>query len=215
MKKTLLILSSLFIACTVNAGPNEGVVLTVHGNTEGLATDGDPCNLPIPTTCAETVPTAQPDPFGVEWFNVLVARAGGASFNTITFGVGPYDPGACYIATYGPCRTDLDPLEIPSQSWPGPFSGTAVSWAPECLEGTLVQVYWFGVYAYTSGVIPLGSYYPNQRSSVVSCEGWPVEDFFVDHGSFGCGGAQGDQTCPDEPTAARETTWGRIKALSR
>jgi hypothetical protein len=31
------------------------------------------------------------------------------------------------------------PLEIPSDGWPDPMTGTALSWLPHCLEGTWCQ----------------------------------------------------------------------------
>jgi hypothetical protein len=147
MKSALLAMLLLTFASTVvNAGPNEGLTLIVQGNVTGVETDGNPCaNIPIPETCEETIPRATPDLDGVEWFIVLAAGANPLAFHTITFGIGDYDPAACYISETGACFPQFGPLEIPSNGWPGPFSGTAVSWAPFCLEGLLVPVYFFGV----------------------------------------------------------------------
>jgi hypothetical protein len=188
------------------AGPNEGVTVTVHGNITGVETDGlDVCgSIPIPANCEDTVPAAIPDSFGEEWFIVLAAGANPLAFTTITFGIGDYDPYACYIDQSGPCFGSLGPLELPSDGWPGPNTGTSVTWAPNCLAGMLVPVYYLGVYIYGPGVVPLGDHYPGQPAAVVSCDDPPVEDPIVDFGSFGCSGAQGEQACPTivEPEGA-------------
>lgn len=180
------------------AGPNEGVVLTPHGNVNGFPTGGSPCNdYPIPEICADTDPNAAPDAGGVEWYIVLAAGESELGFTTIIFGIGDYDPNACYAAMYGPCFPELVPLEIPSDTWPGPFSGTAVSWAPECLQGMLVPVYFFGFYVYSpGGPVPLGDFYPGLSSTVVSCEEPPVEDVITGYGVMGCGDDPGVQVCP-------------------
>jgi hypothetical protein len=201
MKKLVLAMAVLALTATVAfAGPNANNSLTVHGNVDGLPTTGDPCtDIPIPQLCEDTQPVAQPNVDGVEWFVVLAAGANPLAFNTVTFGVGTYDSGACYIGLYGPCSADLNPLEIPSGGWPGPNSGTSVSWSPNCLTGMLVPIYYFGVYAYAPGTIPLGDEYPGQTAAFVSCDSPPEEDAIERFGSFGCGGGQGVRECPTGP----------------
>jgi hypothetical protein len=199
MRKLVLAMAVLALGATVAfAGPNAGVTVTVHGNVTGAETNGDPCgNIPSPDLCVDTVPTAAPDASGEEWFIVLAAGANPLAFTTIVFGIGDYDPYACYLDQYGPCFGDLGPLEVPSDGWPGPNSGTAVSWAPNCLTGMMVPVYYFGAYVYGPGIVPLGNFYPGQNAVVVSCDDPPVEDPIDRFGSFGCGGEIGVQECPD------------------
>ena len=128
MRKLVLAMAVLALGATVAfAGPNAGVTLTVHGNITGVETEGDPCgNIPIPANCEDTVPAAIGDASGEEWFIVLAAGVNPLAFTTIVFGVGDYDPYACYIDQKGPCFSDLGPLEVPSDGWPFPMTGTAV-----------------------------------------------------------------------------------------
>lgn len=199
MRKLVLAMAFLALGATVAfAGPNDGVTLTVQGNVTGVETEGDPCgNIPIPATCEETSPVAMGDATGEEWFIVLAAGANPLAFTTITFGIGDYDPYACYIDQKAPCFGTLGPLEIPSDGWPGPNTGTSVSWAPNCLTGMLVPVYYFGVYVYGPGTVPLGNTYPGQQAEVISCDDPPVSDPILQFGSFGCAGAAGEQVCPE------------------
>lgn len=194
-------------------GPNEGVVLNVHGNAAGVETGGDPAQaIGLPFDCEDLSPTAGPDQSGVEWFLVVVVSGRRASFSTVTFGLGGYDESACYISFFGPTRPELQPLEIPSAGWPGPNEGTAVSWAPQCLSGEMVPVYYFGVYVYGSTTIPLGSFYPGQQDGVVSCGVPGEEDPIAEFGSFGCGGVGGENACESVRRGAEDSsTWGRIK----
>jgi hypothetical protein len=182
----------------------------VHGNFEGVDTAGNPCvSIPVPNSFFDMIPTASPDEHGLEWFLAVAVhypQPVALSFQTITFGVGAYDPQTCYIVAYGPCRQDLNPQEIPSDGWPGPVSGTAVAWIPGCLEGDAIPVYYFGVYAYSEGSIPLGGYYPSLDAEVTSCEE-PVEaDPITFFGEMQCGG---------HANAIESSTWGRIKVIYR
>lgn len=202
MKRLVLAMAVLALGASVAfAGPNDGIVLTPHADQTGQLTNGDPCaNLPIPPTCEETIPgnaAPHPEEFNTEWFVVLAARAGGAAINTVVFGLGAYDSGACYIGYHGPCSPELSPLYVPSGAdWPGPNTGVAISWSPNCLSGDLVPVAYFGVYGYAPGDIPLGDFHPTQAAVVVSCDDPPEEDPIADFGAMGCGGADGLQVCP-------------------
>lgn len=213
MKTLVLVLALMLLFLQgSHAGPNEGVVLTAQGNVDGVETDGDPCaSILIPENCYETIPEAAPDASGIEWFLVVVARDPDVAFSTIHFGVLDYDLSACLIDQYGPCFEGLWPLEISHDDWPGPNSWTALSWAPECLEGTVVPVYYFGIYVYGSAAIPLGD--PDGRAVVVSCTD-TVADPFADFGVLGCGGAEGYNPC-EHSTPMERTTWGQIKVVYR
>jgi hypothetical protein len=177
--------------CGAMAGPNENTGLFVQGNAAGVETNGDPCAaIALPATCWDLVPTATPDLNGVEWFLIVaVHEPEELAFNTITFGVGAYDAGVCYVSVYGPCFSNYGPLEIPTDDWPGNTSGTSVSWAPECLTGNIVPVYYFGIYAYGAGTIPLGPFYQGQDETLVEVD------------------------CALVPVV--ETTWGQIKSIYR
>jgi hypothetical protein len=200
MKRLLLIVTFVVFWCgTALAGPNIGVTLTPHGNILCAETNGDVCSaIQLPAICHDTTPESCPDENGVEWF-LAVATGDGLCFNTITFGIGNYDPYVCYVADYGPCFPEFSPLEIPSAGWPGPKTGTSVSWAPNCLCGGLIPVYYFGFYVYyAGGPVPFGDFYPGQTAAVVSCESPPEEDPIAIFGTMGCGADPGAQGCPGE-----------------
>jgi hypothetical protein len=204
MKRLVLAMAFLALGAGVAlAGPNAGLTLTPMGNVSGAETNGDVCGTiaaQLPAACDDTDPNAAPDGGAVEWY-IAVAAGDGLAFNTITFGVGDYDPYACYIAGFGPCFPELDPLEIPSGAdWPGPATGTSVSWAPACLTGDLVPVYYFGFYVYYGGgPVPLGDFFPGQTAAVVSCDSPPEEDVITAFGTMGCGDDPGQVECPGEP----------------
>lgn len=205
MRKLFLAMGILALSAGVAfAGSNAGIQLHVHGNVAGVETNGDPCGaLAVPADCGGLVPSGAPDANGAEWFVVVAVSppANSPNFNTIIFGVGDYVPlQSCYVALYGPCHADLNPLETSSAGWPGPSTGTAVSWAPNCLTGHVEPVYYFAVYSYGGGAIPLGDFYPGQAAGVVSCDSPPEEDPFASYGAMGCGGDPGSNPeCPGAP----------------
>jgi hypothetical protein len=133
----------------------------------------------------------------VEWFLVIAARSADLEFHTVAFGLGDYDPYACYLYAYGPCFPEFGPLEIPCDGWPEPMSGTRVSWRPECLDGTLVPVYYFGFYVYYGGgPVPLVDH-PELMAGVGSCEDdFEIDDPFLALGTMGVGDAEGEVVCP-------------------
>jgi hypothetical protein len=198
----------VLISSAALAGPNARVTLTPHGNVDCLETGGDICStIQLPATCEELNPDACPDPSGVEWYLIVAVAPPGVeelAFTTITFGLGDYIDSACYVARFGPCFQELGPVQIPSAGWPGPNSGTSVTWAPECLTGGLVPVYYFGFYVYYGGgTVPLGDFYPGQTAAVASCDApFPVDDPIEDpdgdgfFGILGCGEASGKRECP-------------------
>lgn len=217
----LALILTLLLLTGSHAGPNEGGALNVQGNVDGVDTNGDPCTvIPIPANCFELVNVAQPDANGVEWFVVVATSVYyPLSFNTITFGLGNYETGECYIGFFGPCVPEgTQVLEIPSEGWPGPNTGTSVSWAPDCLQGEIVPIYYFGIYVYGGGgTIPLADAYPGQPAAFVSCDTPPEEDPVIGFNAFYCG-----ETAPPSGTepicgkpATRKTTWGQIKNIYR
>lgn len=197
MKECMPLLLAVFLTCqSAMAGPNEGITLTVQANVTGADTNGDPCSIPVPGDCKETTPGQAIPVDGVEWFLILAAGGPTQAFTLVTFGVGEYNTSDCYVAFYGPCHADLGPLEIVSAGWPFPYSGTSVSWSPNCVEGMLTPVYYFGIYASAPGTIPLGDFYPGSPAYVTSCTSPPFDDPIAGFGNLGYGGADGEQACP-------------------
>lgn len=222
MSRAAALAAVIALVAQVHAGPNEGGILAVHGNAEGVDTNGDPCTeISLPDACSELVPTAVPDANGVEWVLVLAVREPDPlSLDGVIFGV-QYEPTECYIAHYGPCHQDLVELELPSDGWPGPGQGTDVTWSG-CLEGNVIPVYYLGLYVYAPGQMALGDYYPGHPAVLWNCPGQDPPDGITAFGLFGCGGAQGENPCgassvPDDPEdwGSETTTWGRIKDMYR
>lgn len=188
MRRLLLAMAILAVTAGIAfAGPNAGVVLSVQGNALGVETNGDVCAaLALPATCEELVTGATPDAGGISWYVAVVVSpaANTPNFNTVVFGLGPFNMGDNYISYTGACVPGA--LEVSSGGWPGPNEGTAVSWAPDCLNGHMESVYYFGTYNYYGGIIPLGDFHPTQPSVVVDCSADPQEDPFEGFGERRC-----------------------------
>jgi hypothetical protein len=193
MRRLLLAIAILAVTAGMAfAGPNAGVVLSVQGNVDGVETDGIPCTtIALPATCEELNASASPDLTDVYWYLAVVVSdpANTPNFNTVTFGLGAFSMAESYVAVTGSCVAGA--LEVSTSGWPGPGEGTAVSWAPDCLYGYMEPVYFFGVYQYVLGPIPLGAH-PVQGANVVDCSADPQTDDFV-----GLGVMEGtNPTCP-------------------
>jgi hypothetical protein len=170
----------------VFAGPNEGGVLVVHHDPELVLTDACAAAA-FPDSCGELNATAAANGEPQLWF-VLAAFPDNISdrMNTITFGLGDYDPEDLVMGLYGACDAVGTPIEIPGPGWPGPNTGTAVSWAPGCLGGQITPIYWLQTYAYVAGTIPLASH-PVQGGTFVSCAAPVAEDSVSEYGVIGFG----------------------------
>lgn len=198
MRRLLMATAILAIASGVAfAGPNAGVVLSVHGDQSGLSTGGLPCEIQLPGTCEELNPVAVTDPEGYLTYLVVVVSPLGntPNFNTVVFGMGawtPYVDG--FVGAYGSCVPGALAVPTDEENWPNGGEGMALSWAPGCLNGHLEPVYFFCNYAaYAGGVIPLGPH-PTQPSGVVDCSADPAFDPFD-----GFGGLNGtNPDCPGE-----------------
>jgi hypothetical protein len=224
MKHLAIVAAVLIFAGGVSAGPNEGIVLAVHGGRVEAITTSTP-TVPLPPHPHELIPTSTPDREGVEWFTIVAVSPpeNTPDFLVVIFGVGDYDPNVCEIEFFQPAHPGRFTLEIPSDGWPGPFSGTAVAFGEvDCLTGHMEPVYYLGVYATGPSEIPLGDYYPHQKASVATCgPGRIFEDPFKAFGTIGCGGERGENIIPwvgqipQDPVPVERTTWGRIKSVYR
>ncbi|MBU1701644.1 MAG: S8 family serine peptidase [Candidatus Eisenbacteria bacterium] len=176
------------------AGINEGGVLVVHHDPQLVysASCGD---LTLPGDCSQLNPTAAADGTPQKWF-VIAAFPDDVSdrLNTFTFGLGQYDPENLAMGSWGPCDIIGSPLEVATANWPDPGEGTAVSWAPDCLGGEMVPVYWFLTYAYSNGTIPLTAH-SVQGGAFVDCTQTAGTDAIMDYGVMGFGVA-GNNPCP-------------------
>lgn len=92
---------------------------------------------------------------GSVWY-VLGAFVGDAEWCGAEFGFGSYNGDLFGFTQYGPCLPGLG-LELPTENWPGPNSGTAIVTSDTNWQGTLVPVYYFAGFAYGEGLIPLAA----------------------------------------------------------
>lgn len=207
MKLLIYTFMTLFaISSAVSAGSNQGVVMMVHGNINGLETNGDIFgSIPVPSNCEDYSTEATPDAGGVEWFQILVVSPpqNTPNFSTIAFGIPSSYDDLAYIASFGPISPGgpLIPLPIYTSGWPnGPGSkGAAISWAPGCFTEPVQPVFYFGCYSYSYGYVALGAH-PVQGGVVVDCTADPQMDEFVGYPIFGVGGYQGlNPPCPGDP----------------
>jgi hypothetical protein len=208
-----LLLSAL-LAGPLSAGPNEGCVLAVHTDPNVVDTGGDPFRaLQTPRHCDELTATGTTTGSGIKWFIVLGIFPDWASpeYDTFVFGLGRYDPSVIYIASYGPyVPVGSTILEIPSDGWPLPHSGTAVSYAPACVSDSRVQpLYYFGAYVYGDGKIELGEH-PVQGGLFVECGPARETDEIEEYGVMGFGSETGSNPC-GEPIVREDDTWSNVK----
>ncbi|MBU1698628.1 MAG: T9SS type A sorting domain-containing protein [Candidatus Eisenbacteria bacterium] len=194
MRPVIVLLVLCAFVSSSFAGINEGGVLVVHHDPQLVysASCGD---LTLPGDCSQLNPTAAADGTPQKWF-VIAAFPDDVSdrLNTITFGLGQYDPEDLAMGSWGPCDIIGSPLEVATADWPDPGEGTAVSWAPDCLGGEMVPVYWFLTYAYSNGTIPLTAHSVH-GGFFVECSASPQSDGITDYGTMGFGMA-GSNPCP-------------------
>lgn len=202
MRTLVVVLAVLAVSGTAYAGPNAGVQLHVHGNYEGVATNGDPCLL-VPANCEDFVPWATNDvEEGLDWFIMVVVSPpeNTPNFDTAVFGIGDYSTACAYPGYWGPCWP-VSPLYTTDPPFPWPNSGVAVTERPECQTGYVEPIFWICFYDYCAQDVPL-HWHPTQGengSGVSDCSGDPVLDPFVAYGIMGVSGAQGDNPpCPGQ-----------------
>ncbi|MBD3336489.1 MAG: hypothetical protein GF355_13335 [Candidatus Eisenbacteria bacterium] len=193
------------------AGEEAGCMLLVHTDPSMVYTNG--------CSAVDTISTwDELDPTGagtgvVNWIVVAAFPPGGAEeLNTISFGLGDYNPAAVSIGNAGPCSPGLSPLEISTQDWPLPGSGTAVSWAPNCNSGSLVPVYRFTAYVYATGSIPLAPH-PTQGwvNGLVRCNA--STEPILGYGKLGFG-EEGYNPNPSGAPVHVEASWGVIQTAT-
>lgn len=188
-------LGSLLVTSTCLAGMDDGGVLVVH-HDPGLVFSASCDSLIVPADCSQLNAAAAADGSPQLWF-VLAAFPDNLQdrFSTVTFGLGEYQDTNLVIGDWGACDIIGSSLEIPSDGWPGPNSGTSISWSPACGGGKLIPVYWFLTYAYAAGTIPLADTFPGQSANFVDCSSFPAEEPISDFGTMGFG-VPGQNTCP-------------------
>ncbi|MCK4303256.1 MAG: hypothetical protein KAY24_03365 [Candidatus Eisenbacteria sp.] len=130
---------------------------------------------------------------GVVWF-VLAAWSESKEWCAVEFGLGSYDAAAFLITDHGACFPEAG-LELPSDNWPGPNEGTAITVTGDPWLGNLQPVYYFSGYAYSAGVIPLAVDPGANFGGTANCENPPLA---WDVAAFGAMGmfTDGIYACP-------------------
>jgi hypothetical protein len=120
----------------------------------------------------------------VFWF-VLSAWYEPKAFRGVEFGLGDYDTAAFAIIEHGACGGSR--LEIPSDTWPGPNSGTSLAArAGSDWMGNYVPIYHFVGYAYAPGTrIELAPRPDTEFAGWVNCAEWPSKVEAVCLGALG------------------------------
>lgn len=200
MKKALLAVAAMTCMGTAAlAGPNEGGTL-IAALSEGTVytTDiEDYCGSVTTSTCEGAVTTAPAAGETGVVLNILSALPAGGRMMAIAFG---WDyPADLSVAAAAPCGDIV--IELPSAGWPGPGTGTAMTWST--VKTGLVEVYWAGVYSYGPGTLTLQGH-PTQ-GGVMADDAIPAnEDPIAGFGTFGFG-VPGSVACPvdtPDPTGA-------------
>lgn len=205
----LLLYGMASLVSTAVAGPNVGGVLVVHSDPEIVYTTA--CSGADTISLCSSLISEAPDNGIVNWI-VLVAfpESRSGAISTISFGLGDYDAEASYIAYWEACNTNLNPIEIPTDNWPQPGTGTSISWAPSCLSGELIPIYRFQSYVNAPGTIPLAPHPTHGwEEGFVDCDA--QQDPILGFGILGLG-VPGHNPCPEAAEIVVEGTWGVIEA---
>jgi len=140
----LAALLCLILTDSVAAGPNAGGTLVVHA-TPYRGRSGDPfCEAFDLVNCEDAV-VSVPERAALSIWHIAVAFPAGSRprLSGLIFGV-EYDESTVFLTDSGPCGPDF---ELPSESWPGSGSGTALTWSVPQTD-TLVPIYAIAGYEY-------------------------------------------------------------------
>ncbi|MBD3236691.1 MAG: hypothetical protein GF330_08305 [Candidatus Eisenbacteria bacterium] len=148
------------------------------------------------------------------WY-ILAAWTEAKTWCGTEFGFGTYDPDIYGFVDWGACSPGEN-LEIPTESWPGPNEGVAVTTTDTPWSGDLEPVYYFAGYAYYEGLIPLAADPATGFGGTGNCatppESWAAANFggmgLFSAGTYVCPGSaedggghepgQGDDHAEDE-----------------
>ena len=182
------------VAGAATAGPNEGGTLIVHGDPSVVyTTDIDRyCGFaPLPAGCESAV-TNYPffDKF-VWWVKAAFPEGASPRLSGVVFGV-EYDDSQIFLLGWGPCGD----FELADGSWPGPGSGTAVTFQnPQTSQ--LVDLYWFAGYDYYGNGVSFDlAPNPSQGAKFADDSVPSILDDIAGLGSLGFASNPGTLPCP-------------------
>jgi len=199
MKRVLLALALAGLAVSVAHAQPENLsdgVFIAHYPPGSVYTNSDQCTWYgqyAITDCAAQNPRIDAD--HVVWY-VLTAWNSDKNFCGVEFGFGQYDGLIAGFLSHGVCPTTA--LIIPSGTWPGPGTGVSLAATTEQWNGNLLPVYWFDMYVYAAGVIPLGVNPGTGFGGFANCVTPPTSYGAVEFGAMGLF-MDGTVACPPEP----------------
>lgn len=200
MKRVLLALALAGLAVGVaHAQPDvltDGVFIA-HYPPGSIYTNSDQCvwyGQYAITDCNAQNPRIDAD--HVVWY-VLAAWASDKNFCGAEFGFGAYDGGISGFLSFNPCPASA--LPIPGAGWPGPNAGVSVAATTEPWVGNLLPVYYFDMYVYGAGVMPLGIHPGTGFGGFANCNTPPASFSAVAFGAMGLF-MDGVVACPPEPS---------------
>lgn len=205
-----ILLAAVLHPLCARGGANGDGGLIVHADPYiGYTASRDYCDQDFqnPGDClsARTQVSAAGDPV-IVWF--IAAFPGNASpaVTAVQFGLDTTVPRGS-IAGRGGCGSML--LELPDSGFPGPFTGTLVSFATD--YRTFFPIYWFAVEGESGDSFGSGPYPGDNRAVFVDDGSPPAEDRISRFGSVGWGGG-GENDCPPSAFDTRSSSWGDVKA---
>ncbi len=184
------------IAGRAFAGPNAGGTLLMHANPSLIFTTSTSnyCGQSGLTTCEAATTHLPQSTTPTLWFVVAAFPEFSQPHVTgVSFGLGDYDPTAISMLGHGSCAN----FEADTQDWPGPNTGTSLSWSSPRGE-RLIELYWFAGYAYTEATLALGPH-PTFGGYFVDNSPSPVSDAIAGYSSLGFGALSGHLVCPIPP----------------
>ena len=143
IRGTLATVAGFALATSAFGGPNQGGIVIAHVS-EGLVYTDDStgyCGQSTLEDCKDA--DARIDGTDVAIFHILAAFGGTPRFSGTTIGI-DYDPEEIILVDWGVCGD----FELPTEAWPEPGTGVAVTWAEAQLT-RVTEIYWFAAYSYT------------------------------------------------------------------
>jgi hypothetical protein len=137
------------------------------------------------------------------------------------FGFGDYDANAHYITSYGPGLAGT--LEIWTENWPGPDSGTIIVTTGAPWIGNYEPFYYFEGYQYAgTTIVPISGYYLDDGYTWLNVElgntTVPVISFEITDenrlGAMGVG-TNGEGVECEDVSSTNQVSWGQLKMFHK
>ncbi len=188
-------------------GPNTGGVLILHHNpyiefTFGQDFSGYSELYGCEDALSQVTVDAQNTRLAVFFVLAAFDDFASPSLKGISFGI-DYDLSSTPLAAHAPCGWPGSIFELPSDTWPGPGSGTAISYYPDPLTSRLVEIYWFAAYVYpwsANATFRVTDHPDRKNEDMIDDQVPPRPNDFEDYGKLGFG-REGYNPCATEGDA--------------